>query len=201
MNHLAHFLLAPDDDPARAGTLIADVARGTDLSMFAPRVEFGIRLHRRIDALVDSAPEIAALKALASGPLRRYAGIVLDVLFDHVLIRCWQDHAPAARPEFVAAIYASLAREERQMPDAARRLSARMREFNLLDSCTTLTGCERTLAAISRRLSRPVELSHAMPAFTPHLDRIEAALPALLARLRLPPEALAQGQPARELLL
>jgi acyl carrier protein phosphodiesterase len=189
MNHLAHFLLAPDDDEARAGTLIADFVRGADLSMFAPRVEHGIRLHRHIDALVDGAPEVSGLKALSDPPLRRYAGIVLDVLFDHVLIRCWKNHASVGRREFSAAVYASLERHEALMPERSRLFSMRLREHDMLDSCTSLKGCERTLEAISRRLARPVQLAHALPAFTPHLARLEAALPILLDRLRAPPAA------------
>ena len=100
MNHLAHFFLAPADDEARAGTLLGDFARGADLSGYAPRVELGIRLHRRIDSIVDASPQVAALRTLVEPPLRRYAGILLDVFFDHALIRNWQDlsDTPGERP-------------------------------------------------------------------------------------------------------
>ena len=54
MNHLAHFLLAPDDDAGRAGTLLGDFIRGTDLSAWPAEVEHAIRLHRRIDAFTDT---------------------------------------------------------------------------------------------------------------------------------------------------
>ena len=184
MNHLAHFLLAPGADLVRAGTLMADFSRGPDLAMHVPEVALGIRLHRRVDALVDGAPEVEALKPLLAGPLRRYAGIVLDVMFDHVLIRQWDDIATIERGRFGASVYASLARSEPHMPEPARRLAQRMRQYDLLSSCASLAGCERTLASIARRLARPVALERAVAAYAPHLDRIEAALPPLLQRLR-----------------
>jgi acyl carrier protein phosphodiesterase len=184
LNHLGHFLLAPPDDAARAGTLIADFARGSDLGMYAPGVAFGIRLHRRIDALVDTAAEVGALRALVAPPLRRYAGIVLDVMIDHALIRQWRRVHDDDRTAFAAGVYASLERGEAGMPESARRLSARMRQHDLLDSCATLAGCERTLDVIARRLSRPVALGNAVAMVASHLDRIDAAALALLARLR-----------------
>ena len=120
MNHLAHFLICPNDDEARAGTLIADFSRGADLSGFTPGIELGIRLHRRVDALVDSSPQVIGLKSLVDAPLRRYAGILFDVFFDYALIRTWRAPVSGPLPQFTAAIYASLARMQAQTPEPAR---------------------------------------------------------------------------------
>ena len=184
MNHLGHFLLAPGDDPARAGTLMADVVRGSDLGAFAPRVALGIRVHRRVDALVDTAPELAPLRARVTPPLRRYAGIVLDVLIDHVLIRHWPRLHASDRSTFHAGVYGSLERMQPHMPEAAARLAHRLRAWDLLDSCATLEGCERTLEAIARRLRRPVPLAQGIGMLAPHLPMLDAAVPALVMRLR-----------------
>ena len=159
MNHLAHFLLCPADDEARAGTLIADFSRGTDLSGFTPGVELGIRLHRRIDALVDSSPEVMALKPLVGAPLRRFSGILFDVFFDYALMREWPAFHATARSQFNADIYASLARTEADMPEPVRNTSARIRTYDALSSCATHEGCARTLARIATRLKRPVDLA------------------------------------------
>lgn len=89
MNHLAHFVLAPDDDQARTGTWLGDFVRGSDLSAWPATIEQAIRLHRRIDSFTDThAVTLDARRGLPA-PLRRYAGILLDVYFDHLLIRDW----------------------------------------------------------------------------------------------------------------
>lgn len=184
MNHLGHFLLAPEDDPVRAGTLMADVVRGPDLGAFAPRVALGIRLHRRVDTLVDTAAELAPLRERVNPPLRRYAGIVLDVLIDHVVIRHWPRMHGSDRATFHAGVYGSLGRMQPHMPEAAARLAQRLRAWDLLDSCATLEGCERTLEAIARRLRRPVPLARGIGMLAPHMPMLDAVVPALVARLR-----------------
>ena len=183
MNHLVHFLLCPSDDEARAGTLIADFSRGADLSGFTPGVELGIRLHRRIDMLVDSSPEVTALKPLVRAPLRRYAGILFDVFFDYALMREWHVFHASARSQFNADIYASLARTEAHMPEPVRSASARMRAYDALSSCATHEGCARTLARIATRLKRPVDLAASIETLIDNeariIDTLSRVLPAL----------------------
>ena len=184
MNHLAHFLLCPADDEARAGTLIADFSRGNDLSAFTPGVELGIRLHRRIDALVDTSPQVVSLKPLVGAPLRRYAGILFDVFFDYALMREWHAFHPASRATFSAEIYASLARTEAAMPAPARSMSARMRAYDALSSCATHEGCARTLARIATRLKRPVDLAAGVETLLHHEAQIVSGFAQLFPALQ-----------------
>jgi acyl carrier protein phosphodiesterase len=174
MNHLAHFLLSPSDDESRLGTLLADVVRGTDLSAWPEPAQQAIRLHRRIDATVDSHPLVTGLKPLMAGHLKRYGGILCDVFFDHALIAQWGSHAPVPLTQFTDSVYASLERTEAQMPPELRAISARMREFDALTSCATHSGVERTLARISRRLKRPVDLAAGAATLVAHQGEIHA---------------------------
>ena len=137
---------------------------------------------------------MAALKPLLEPPLRRYAGIVLDVMLDHALIRHWHLVCDSPHAGFAAEVYASLARMEPHMPADARKLSQRMREFDLLGSCSTLDGCERTLRHISGRLARPVRLGDAIGMISPVLERIDEAAVAAVASLREATRDLAQRQ-------
>ena len=180
MNHLAHFVLCPEDDEARAGTLIADFSRGADLSAFMPGIELGIRLHRRIDALVDSSAEVIALKPLVDAPLRRYAGILFDVFFDYALIRTWQPASFGPLPQFTSAIYASLARMQALTPEPARTVAQRMQLYDALSSCATHAGCARTLNRIATRLKRPVDLAAGIDVLKRHEHAVVAAVQRLL---------------------
>ena len=184
MNHLAHFFLAPADDQARAGTLLGDFVRGADLSGYAPRVALGIRLHRRIDAIVDASPQVAALRTLVEPPLRRYAGILLDVFFDHALIQNWPDVSDSPREQYREDIYASLARTEHAMPAIAREVSARMRLHDALASCASHAGVARTLERIALRLKRPAPLRDGIATLARHEDEIRAAFLSLLPHLQ-----------------
>lgn len=168
----------------RAGTLIADHVRGNNLSMFAPRVEQGIRLHRRIDALVDTSSAVIALKPLVGAPLRRYAGILFDIFFDHALIGDWSSYSSTPLDRFTQEIYLDLANAEAMMPPATSSMAKRMRQFDTLTSCSTIAGCANTLDRIARRLKRPVDLAVAVNTLEQHHATIQAALHSVLPVLQ-----------------
>lgn len=75
------------DDGFLYGNLIADGVKGSDLSAWSPSVACGIRHHRRVDAWVDQHPSVMMAKQRAPQAQRRYAGIALDVVWDHFISR------------------------------------------------------------------------------------------------------------------
>ena len=184
MNHLAHFLLAPASDAARMGTLLGDFARGTDLSAWPPEVESAIRLHRRIDATTDTHPVVTEIKDLAPPALRRYAGILTDVFFDHILIAQWPRWSDAPLEGFCADVYASLARTSPAMPADAGSLALRMGEYDIMRACATQAGVARVLGRIASRLSRPVALAEGAGMLEQHYAAIEAAFERFFPDLR-----------------
>lgn len=166
MNHLAHFLLAPGDDAGRAGTLLGDFIRGADLSAWPTEVEHAIRLHRRIDAFTDTHPVLIETRGVLPANLRRYAGILMDVYFDHLLIAQWEEWATAPLSHFADEVHATLARLAPTLPAPADRVAGGMATHKGLLASATHEGMARILARIGKRLSRPVALEQALPALT-----------------------------------
>jgi len=86
------------------GSLIGDFVRGRIDPALPPKVRAGIALHRAIDAYTDAHADVAAARALFEPPFRRYAGILLDMWFDHLLARQWarfgEDDGDAGQPAF-----------------------------------------------------------------------------------------------------
>ncbi|MDB5805871.1 MAG: hypothetical protein JWN73_3193 [Betaproteobacteria bacterium] len=184
MNHLAHFLLSPAGDAARMGTLLGDFARGADLSAWPAEVESAIRLHRRIDGSTDTHPLVSEMKKLAPPALRRYAGILLDVFFDHVLIAQWPRWSDAPLEDFCAGVCGSLARTAPAMPPPAQRLALRMGEYDILRNCTTRDGVAHVLGRIAGRLSRPVALAEGIVMLDEHHARIEGTFEEFFPQLQ-----------------
>src|SRR3954471_3274298 len=122
MNLLAHALLAAPEPEWMLGSLIGDFVRGRIDPMLPPPLRAGIALHRAVDAYTDAHPEVAAARRLFVPPLRRYAGIVLDVWFDHLLARQWARFGEGELDDF--------SRHVRDLLDAnADRVPERMRGF------------------------------------------------------------------------
>ena len=90
MNHLAHALLADAGGIEFAlGSAMGDFVRGRPDPAWPLARQAGLRFHRAIDAFTDAHPEVVAARNQFTPPMRRYAGIVLDVWFDHLLVLKW----------------------------------------------------------------------------------------------------------------
>lgn len=77
------------------GNLLADFVRGNPAADYQPDVVAGIMMHRRVDVLTDSLPQVKASRDYFSAPYRRVAPITLDVVWDHFLARHWQQLEPS----------------------------------------------------------------------------------------------------------
>ncbi|CAI1075714.1 ACP phosphodiesterase [Serratia quinivorans] len=95
MNYLAHLHLASLAESSLLGNLLADFVRGNPAGEYDPAVVAGIMMHRRVDVLTDSLPQVRACRAYFSEEHQRVAPITLDVVWDHFLARHWQQLEPS----------------------------------------------------------------------------------------------------------
>jgi len=185
VNFLAHSALAYDDPALLAGQFAGDFVRGRDLSAYPPRVATGIRLHRRMDAFTDAHPAVAAARASFDPALRRHAGIVMDVVFDHLLARDWP--APAGRDLATHARWAdtALSVHASVLPASLARFADDARRTGLLEGNANVAAIGETLERLSRRSPRMAVLTLAAargPSFVAPLEAVFATLwPALKA--------------------
>lgn len=126
MNYLAHTWLARHSDDAILGGLLGDFVHGQVALLDWPQeVRQEILLHRRIDRFTDTHPAVTAVRADFGG-LRRYAGIVLDVYFDHLLARDWSRWNDTPLPAFTDRVYGVLDEHHEQLPARLKRIAPHM---------------------------------------------------------------------------
>ncbi|AKF50036.1 MULTISPECIES: ACP phosphodiesterase [Pseudomonas] len=161
MNYLAHLHLGGHRPAQLLGSLYGDFVKGPLPGRFPAELEAAIRLHRSIDAFTDSHPLIKA--SIARFPLqrRRYAGIMLDVFFDHCLARDWHRYADLPLDAFTRKVYGTLAAEP-QLPERLALIAPRMAAQDWLGSYRDFGVLEQVLSGISRRLSKPEGLAGGM---------------------------------------
>ena len=117
MNFLAHLYLAQGDDDLMVGALLGDFVRGRRiLWSFTPEIRDGIRLHRRIDKMTDHSSQFKSLRASFPKEFRRFAGIVIDLAFDHELARNWSTYASGELMQFDLEVREVLKRNESLLP-------------------------------------------------------------------------------------
>ena len=85
LNYLAHIYLASYSDDAMLGALMGDFVKPHAGLDFPAETEAEIITHRKIDCFTDSHPIVLEAKRLFATRSRRYAGILLDVFYDHLL--------------------------------------------------------------------------------------------------------------------
>lgn len=133
MNFLAHFHLAWPDEGLVVGGLEGDFFKGPLPGTLPPALERGVKLHRAIDAYTDGHPLIQQLRRDLPPGLRRYAGILIDLSFDHYLSLHWSHFSTIPLRDFSNRIYRSLIAREKDLSEGARRMAARLVEYDVLN--------------------------------------------------------------------
>jgi acyl carrier protein phosphodiesterase len=154
VNFLAHFHLAWPDEMLVLGALEGDFHRGPLRGDLPPGLEAGIALHRSIDAFTDAHPAVLSLRAEFPSGLRRYAGILIDLAFDHMLHRHWDCFAPLPVKAFNDEVYRVLARGETLLSQKALGMSERLRDYDLLGRYADWRAVAGSAERIGERFSR-----------------------------------------------
>ena len=185
MNHLAHALLAGDDEALQLGGMLGDFVHGQpDPAVLPSRVIAGIRLHRAIDVYTDAHPEVLTAKALLPSPYRRYAGILLDMWFDRCLARDFPRWSVRPLPEYSVALRALLWRQDALLPPALRRFRGYMEAHGLPAGYADDAVLDEALGGIGQRLSRLNPLDSALPVLLEREAELRGRFEAFFPELR-----------------
>jgi acyl carrier protein phosphodiesterase len=191
LNHLVHFLLAPQTVAATVGTLLADFHRGTIGADLPEPVAEAIALHRAIDSETDRHPALHSLKALFGQGHRRFAGLALDLYFDHCIARDWPSHADVPFETFIDETYARLAEGigADYVPERMRGFVIAMQDNDWLRSYEDFAGVEAALGRLNfsfrRRFQRDIELRPLAGELLRLRDECDATFASLFPHLRI----------------
>lgn len=174
MNHLAHLFLAQPTIESRVGNLLGDFARGVDLEALPVAVQRGVKNHWAVDTYTDQHPEVRASKALFSSRRRRFAGIALDVLYDHFLIAHWADFADHRRNAFVDDVYADLEQGQGLMPGKMARVVERMIRHDWFTAYADLQQIGFALDRVAERIRFRNNFEGAVEEIETHYEELEA---------------------------
>ncbi|HEU4857639.1 MAG TPA: ACP phosphodiesterase [Rhodanobacteraceae bacterium] len=190
MNHLAHALLADAGGAEFAlGSAEGDFVHGHPDPAWPAARQAGLRFHRAIDQYTDRHAEVVAARNLFTPPLRRYAGIVLDIWFDHLLVRGWDRcNADEPLPRFAQRWLALLDARAADLPESLCAFTAWMHAHGLPEAYGDDATLDVVFHALAKRLSRPSPIGDALPALRERADALQrhfdAFFPDLVVRAR-----------------
>jgi acyl carrier protein phosphodiesterase len=148
MNHFAHLVLSQPTVESTVGNLLGDFARGIDQAELSRPVRAGLQNHRAVDRFTDGHPLILELKGLFSSRRRRFAGIALDIYFDHLLINYWDRFEVGTPEQATEEFYRRMKAGQSLMPgEDMRRVTTRIVRYDWF-------GCYRDIGSIAESLDR-----------------------------------------------
>lgn len=155
MNYLAHLYLAEDTDESRLGNLLGDFVKGPiEESPYSPEIKKGIETHRKVDIFTDSHKKFLESKELISPERRRFAGVILDLAFDHFLAKNWREYSDTELNNFIQDVYDMLKHNSEILPVKLASFLPRMIHEDWLGSYKQIEGISLVIDRISNRLER-----------------------------------------------
>ncbi|WP_242022105.1 ACP phosphodiesterase [Microcoleus sp. FACHB-831] len=175
MNYLAHLYLADNSPESILGNLLGDFVKGqAAFNIYPMAIKKGIQLHRQVDAYTDSHAVVRESKKLISNINKRYAGIIIDVFYDHFLAKNWSTYSSIPLNEFAANVYAILQDNHHLLPPSLIEILPRIIGNNVLMSYADIQGIGNALKRISLRLKRENSLGDATEDLRANYERLES---------------------------
>ncbi len=151
MNFLAHIYLTMPDEELTIGNFVGDFVKGTQYRDFPSQLQKGILLHRKIDHYTDLHHVVKRSKGRLWTKYRHYAGVIVDMFYDHLLAKNWSDFSKEPLLDFSESFYQTTDKFMDLMPERAKYMLTYMKRDNWLYHYQFMTGLNQALTGMSKR--------------------------------------------------
>jgi acyl carrier protein phosphodiesterase len=171
MNFLAHAYLSGDNKDILLGNFAGDFIKGRQaMGTLDPAMIRGVELHRAIDEFTDNHPIVHQSKERLRSAYRHYAGVIVDVFYDHFLAANWEQYHDQSLEDFVANVYRTLEESMHIMPDGFTRMLPYMVKGNWLVGYRAVEGVHQALSGMARRTPYESKMEYASHDLKKHYD-------------------------------
>jgi acyl carrier protein phosphodiesterase len=171
LNFLAHALLAGEAPALIVGGVVGDWIKGPLPGVLPGDLAKGVALHRAIDSFADTHAAFRRSRSRVSPGRRRYAGVLVDVFYDHLLARNWAaigHHRPLN--EYCEAVYRLVKDRLNELPVSSHTALSLMAKEDWLTGYAKIEGIADVLARMSRRTRQPNPLANGELEFLADVD-------------------------------
>lgn len=174
MNFLAHLFLSKNNKNILIGNFIADAIKGKDHENYPKEIQSGILLHRAIDYYTDTHPIVRISKRRLHERYDHYAGVIIDILYDHFLAKNWHNYSEIPLAIYADNVYSFLQDNIETFPTEIQKLLPFMVEHNWLVSYASLDGIEKVLIGMNKRTKGISKMDMAIGDLVQHYDEFES---------------------------
>ena len=151
MNYLAHVYLSGDNEETIIGNFIADHVKGKAILGFSDEIRAGILFHREIDQFTDAHPLFLKSKKRLSVNYRKYAGVIVDMFYDHFLAANWEEYSNESLEGYTKRVYKILMKKYLILPRKTKYILPFMAKSNWLMNYGSFEGLNRALSGLAKR--------------------------------------------------
>ncbi|WP_371188337.1 ACP phosphodiesterase [Thalassotalea maritima] len=175
MNYLAHLYFAKPTTYSMVGNLMGDFMKGVDITELPTATAKGVLNHRLIDKYTDNHPIVRQLKPRITTERRRFAGLIIDVAFDHFLARHWQQYHSQPLPDFCQQVYDLLNQYPHSLPGRMPRVVESMSQDDWLSGYHRMQLTGQAIDSIAKRIRFNNNLAGAISEVELHYQAFEQA--------------------------
>ncbi len=158
MNYLAHLFLSGDNSEIIVGNMLEDYITGNIENVrnkhLSARLKLGIKLHRIIDTFTDSHLNVKNCKTIFYQRFGKYSPIIVDVLFDHFLIKNWHVFTSEKFLHFRQRMYEALQTNVEIQPEAMKIMTQSMIFHDWLKNYSEIWGLERAFEGLNKKINK-----------------------------------------------
>ncbi len=175
MNWLAHIFVSADSIDYQLGNLLADPLKGRPWAGASKATRAGFTMHKLIDRFTDDHALVSTSKSRLGnqGYLR---GVVVDLVYDHLLTQSWQDFSTVDYASFINRFSANALAAAASYPAKPREIIEGVVGSEYLSSYADLQGLQQAFNRVDKRLSPS---ARAKDTTSSYMSVIEIQLPGL----------------------
>ncbi len=155
MNFLAHSFLSGQNNFILIGNFIGDFVKGKQHETYQKEIQQGILLHRFIDSFTDNSAITKESKKIFAPVYGKYAGIIVDIIYDHCLSVHWDSYTNIPRESFIAHVYKVLSIYHHVLPLRAQQLIISIIYHNWMQFYVSFYGIKTVLQKMATRTTLP----------------------------------------------
>ncbi len=159
MNFLAHLFLSGENEDIIVGNMIADFIRNKEVANYSTAVQKGITIHRFIDRYTDNHPEVRKGTHRLQPHHHKYAPVVIDLFYDHLLVHNWERYSNETIENFSDKMYGVLEKRMEEMPEKLKRRLPNMIASDWLPKYGTDKGMQKVLEIMDQRTKFPSDFA------------------------------------------
>jgi acyl carrier protein phosphodiesterase len=174
MNYLAHIFLSGTDDEIILGNFIGDYVKGGEYNKYPLLIKKGILLHRRIDAFTDRHKVVHQSMRYFAPKFHKYAGIIIDVLYDHFLITNWDKFSPKPLDVFKKDIFELLKSNYAILPERVQFFVSSFIQKDWIEIYSSIDGLMSVFIRMSMRTTLPDHSEYAREVLRKYYVQLES---------------------------